>query len=79
MAPTDPWLDAIVRLSVACRLALEALPNLDDDAQQALREPIERVCQIADSQIERSRAASPRSRRAWRKKVCAARFRAKPS
>lgn len=48
----DPKVDALVRLQVACRLALEALPNLPEDTRQALREPIEALCAVTEKQLD---------------------------
>ena len=44
---TDPgW-------EVACRLALESLPRLPAETQEALREPIETLCEVSGRELER--------------------------
>jgi hypothetical protein len=37
---------------VACRLALEALPDLPSDTAQALREPIQALCAITERELD---------------------------
>jgi hypothetical protein len=57
----DEAIDAIVRLEVACRLALDALPKLPEDTQQVLRRPLDELCRIAEQELERTGAKSSRS------------------
>jgi hypothetical protein len=47
----DPKVDALIRLEVACRLALEALPRLPDDTERALRQHVEVLCEITGKQL----------------------------
>jgi hypothetical protein len=51
--PDETKLQALIRLEVACELALEALPELPSETEQALREPIERLCRVTRTELER--------------------------
>jgi len=46
-------LQALIKMEVACRLALESLPELPRETEQALREPIDTLCKITAREIER--------------------------
>jgi hypothetical protein len=48
-------LEALIKMEVACRLALESLPRLPAETEQALREPIDILCKITEREIERLR------------------------
>ena len=48
-------LQALIKMEVACRLALESLPELPRETEEALREPIETLCNITGQEIERLR------------------------
>jgi hypothetical protein len=48
-------LQALIKMEVACRLALESLPELPRDTEEALREPINTLCKITEREIERLR------------------------
>ena len=48
-------LQALIKMEVACRLALESLPELPRETEAALREPIESLCKITEREIERLR------------------------
>jgi hypothetical protein len=48
-------LEALIKLEVACRLALESLPRLPAETEQALREPIDTLCKVTEREIERLR------------------------
>lgn len=39
-------LQALIKMEVACRLALESLPELPRETESALREPIDTLCTI---------------------------------
>jgi hypothetical protein len=52
-APNETRLDALIKLEVACRLALESLPELPRETGEVLREPIETLCQVTQREIER--------------------------
>jgi hypothetical protein len=46
-------LQALIRLEVACQLALEALTHLPRDAENRLREPIQTLCDVTRAELER--------------------------
>jgi hypothetical protein len=48
-------LQALIKMEVACRLALESLPELPRETEEALREPIDTLCTITGREIERLR------------------------
>ena len=48
-------LQALIKMEVACRLALESLPELPRDTEEALREPIDTLCKITERELERLR------------------------
>jgi hypothetical protein len=48
-------LQALIKMEVACRLALESLPELPRKTEEALREPIDTLCKISQREIERLR------------------------
>ena len=48
-------LQALIKMEVACRLALESLPELPRETEEALREPIDTLCKISGREIERLR------------------------
>jgi hypothetical protein len=48
-------LQALIKMEVACRLALESLPELPRETEEALREPINTLCKITEREIERVR------------------------
>jgi hypothetical protein len=48
-------LQALIKMEVACRLALESLPELPRETEQALRDPIDTLCKITEREIERLR------------------------
>ena len=48
-------LQALIKMEVACRLALESLPDLPRETEEALREPIEVLCKVAGRELERLR------------------------
>jgi hypothetical protein len=48
-------LQALIKMEVACRLALESLPELPQETEEALREPIGTLCEITEREIERLR------------------------
>ena len=51
----DVSLQALIKMEVACRLALESLPELPRETEDALREPIDQLCKITGREIERLR------------------------
>jgi hypothetical protein len=48
-------LQALIKMEVACRLALESLPELPRETEEALREPIDTLCQVTERELERLR------------------------
>ena len=50
-------LEALIKMEVACRLALESLPVLPPETEKALREPIETLCEVTGRELERLRPA----------------------
>jgi hypothetical protein len=50
---TEARLEALIKLEVACRLALESLPELPAETEEALREPIETLCEVTGRELER--------------------------
>ena len=46
-------LQALIKMEVACRLALESLPELPRETEEALRKPIEIVCDVTERELER--------------------------
>jgi len=52
-ATDENRLQALIRLEVACQLALEALTHLPRDAENRLREPIQTLCDVTRAELER--------------------------
>jgi hypothetical protein len=48
-------LNALIKMEVACRLALESLPELPRETEDALREPIDTLCKVTERELERLR------------------------
>ena len=53
MNQEDPKLQALIRMEVACQLALESLPELPPETEARLREPIETLCDVTRSELGR--------------------------
>ena len=51
--PSEDRLHALIKMEVACRLALESLPELPRETEDALREPIERLCNVTERELRR--------------------------
>jgi hypothetical protein len=49
----DPHVEALIRLQLACQLALEALPALRDETEQVLRNPVETLCDVTSQELDR--------------------------
>jgi hypothetical protein len=49
----DPKIEALVRLEVACQLAIDALPKLPNETSERLREPIRELCDITRQELIR--------------------------
>jgi hypothetical protein len=50
---SDEALQALIKLEVACRLALESLAALPERAGHALRDPIKELCRLTELELER--------------------------
>ena len=51
--PSESRLQALIKLEVACRLALESLPELPPETEDVLREPIQTLCEVTGRELER--------------------------
>ncbi len=51
--PSESRLQALIKLEVACRLALESLPELPPETEAALRESIQTLCEVTGRELER--------------------------
>ncbi len=40
-------------MEVACRLALESLPNVPSESEEALREPVQTLCKATERELRR--------------------------
>ena len=45
--------EALIKMEVACRLALESLPKLPNETEQALRHHIEALCEVTEGELKR--------------------------
>lgn len=54
--------EALIKMEVACRLALESLPKLPDETERALRQHIESLCEMTERELNRLRPAYTRLR-----------------
>lgn len=52
--------EALIKMEVACRLALEALPKLQNETEQALRHHIETLCEVTERELKRLQPAYTR-------------------
>jgi adenylosuccinate lyase len=50
-AGEEKKIEALIKLEVACRLALEALPHAP--AEDELREPIQALCDLTERELDR--------------------------
>lgn len=59
MSPPDSVYEeatqALVRAYIACRLAVEALPDLPAEIRSAVAEPVESLCDVVGPALERLR------------------------
>jgi hypothetical protein len=62
--PTKPYdektVEALVKMEVACRLALESLTKLPNETEQALRGHIETLCEVTERELKRLQPAYTR-------------------
>lgn len=52
--------EALIKIEVACRLALESLPMLRNETEQALRHHIETLCEVTERELKRLHPAYTR-------------------
>jgi hypothetical protein len=54
---TSPYdektVEALIKMEVACRLALESLPKLPNATEEALRRHIETLCEVTERELKR--------------------------
>ena len=51
--PDETKLQALIRMEVACELALESLPELPPETGERLREPIQALCKVTRDELAR--------------------------
>jgi hypothetical protein len=56
----DAAVQAIARAYVACRLAMDALPDLPEDLRRVVEEPVDTLCRVVGPELDRLRSASLR-------------------
>jgi hypothetical protein len=49
----EKTVEALIKMEVACRLALESLPKLPNETEQALRHHIETLCEVTERELKR--------------------------
>src|SRR5690349_18044980 len=49
----DETVEALIKMEVACRLALESLAKLPAETEQALRRHIEKLCEVTERELNR--------------------------
>lgn len=52
-------LDALIKLEVACQLALDSLAKLPPETGQRLRAPIETLCDVTRTELDRLQPGYP--------------------
>jgi hypothetical protein len=50
--PRDRAREALIKMEVACQLALDSLPDLPAQTEQALRDPIEQLCRVTEHELQ---------------------------
>ena len=50
---SETHVQALVRMEVACQLALDSLPKLPPETGERLREPIESLCNVTRDELVR--------------------------
>jgi hypothetical protein len=48
----EQTVEALIKMEVACRLALESLGKLPNETEQALRGHIEKLCEVTERQLK---------------------------
>jgi hypothetical protein len=49
----EKTVEALIKMEVACRLALESLPKLPNETEEALRHHIETLCEVTERELKR--------------------------
>ena len=57
----DETIEALIKMEVACRLALESLPQLPRETEAALRGHIETLCELTERELKRLQPAYTRT------------------
>jgi len=57
----DEKVEALIKMEIACRLALESLPQLPRETEEALRGHIERLCDVTERELKRLQPAYTRA------------------
>ncbi len=57
----EKTVEALIKMEVACRLALESLPTLPTETEEALREHIETLCEVTERELKRLQPTYTRS------------------
>jgi hypothetical protein len=52
-AETSEQVQAMIRLEVACQLALDALPALPNEIEKALRSHVQTLCDVTGAELDR--------------------------
>jgi hypothetical protein len=47
--------EALIKMEVACRLALESLPKIPSESEEALRKPVQTLCKVTERELKRLR------------------------
>jgi hypothetical protein len=45
--------EALIKMEVACRLALESLPKIPSESEKALREAVQTLCKVTERELKR--------------------------
>lgn len=53
IAEPGKQIQALIRLEVACQVALEALPELPDETEQALKDHVQALCDVTGAELDR--------------------------
>jgi hypothetical protein len=57
----EKTVEALIKMEVACRLALESLPRLPTETEETLREHIETLCEVTERELKRLQPTYTRS------------------
>ena len=45
--------EALIKMEVACRLALESLPKIPSESEEVLREAVQTLCKVTERELKR--------------------------